>query len=130
MVAYLSSRRCFWLLRQWAFFRALQVITSFIQLSIECRMTFVYWFIYWTKIKLKNSLQKYLNTPLWTSIFGKNLYFNHNWFNDLPVSVKINEQEYVHEGPDGRRCHHPALLPHCTLVNPCRFLCAVPYFMF
>ena len=24
------------------------------------------------KNKFKNSLQKYLNTPLWTSIFGKN----------------------------------------------------------
>ena len=60
------------------------------------------------KIKLKNCLQKYLNTPIWTSIFGKTYILITT---DLPVSFKTNEHDHVHEGPDGRRCHHPALLP-------------------
>ena len=32
----------------------------------------IYIGLFTEKNKFKNSLQKYLNTPLWTSIFGKN----------------------------------------------------------
>ena len=63
------------------------------QCSIECCMTCVYWLnqyclynndLFFKKLNLKKSLQKYLNAPWWTSIFGKNLCFNHNWFIVLP----------------------------------------------
>ena len=51
-----------------------------------------YWFTYGKKRKLKNGLQKYLNTLIWTSIFG-NTYILIT--TDLPVSVKTNEHNHT-----------------------------------
>ena len=44
------------------------------------------------KRKLKNGLQKYLNTLIWTSIFGNTCILITT---DLPVSVKTNEHNHT-----------------------------------
>ena len=41
--------------------------------------------------------------------FWKYLYFNHNWPSSLCQNQWAQPYNHFQEGPDGRRCHHPAL---------------------